>query len=72
MTTEADLKPCPCGKIPKNICIYGDAVQSKYAFAMGDCCNEWLIEFRNNYATDPEDIMLNAVFGWNATPRGNS
>lgn len=63
------LLPCPCGKVPTELHIYGDAHQSKWAMVMGDCCNEWLVEFKNHYETDPELIMDNARKAWNTVPR---
>ena len=67
---DRDLKPCPCGKVPTAL-ILDCQRQAKYGYAMGDCCNEWLIEFRNQYTTNSETTMARAVEGWNDTPRAS-
>lgn len=64
-----ELLPCPCGEIPANVRPIGDAVRAKYAEASGDCCGEWIIEFRNSYETDMAAICANAVRAWNDAPR---
>ena len=63
------LKPCPCGKTPLTIGIYADD-RSKWAFAYGDCCGAWNIEFRANYLRkgSPELTKL-AIDAWNEAPR---
>lgn len=63
------LKPCPCGKVPEELHLYGETHQAKWAMVMGSCCNEWLVEFKNHYATDPDVIMLNAIEAWNLAER---
>lgn len=69
MTTK--LKPCPCGQVPEKLAI-GEAGQgSKWALAYGDCCNEWMIEFRTRYEPlDSEACMQFAIEAWNNSPRG--
>jgi len=69
MTVE--LRRCPCGEVPTAIGInnYSDA---KYMFAVPNCCDEWLIEFRTNYhPADTEECLALAVEAWNNAPRGN-
>jgi len=64
------LKPCPCGKTPAELHL-DCPERCKWGYASGDCCNEWIVEFRNQYTTNPETSMLRAVERWNATPRGS-
>ena len=43
MTTQKDvLAPCPCGNVPKELCITSDAGQvGKWAYVRGNCCGMW-------------------------------
>lgn len=61
------LKPCPCGKTPDRLLI-NDENPQKWSFVCGDCCNEWHVEFRSNYAVD-DDLMYMAIESWNNIPR---
>lgn len=67
MTTE--LRPCPCGKVPTEIHI-NEGGSVKWAWASGNCCDEWHTEFRTFYTVEPDELMGYAVAGWNAAPRG--
>jgi hypothetical protein len=65
-----ELKPCPCGR-PTDALIITDAGQGgKYAMVAGNCCGEWMIEFRANYLNinSPECMAL-ALAAWNDSPR---
>jgi len=63
-----NLKPCPCGKIPDTLLIADNGV--KWAYAFGDCCNEWHIEFRTAYnLIDSKECMALAVTAWNLADR---
>ncbi len=62
-----ELQPCPCGKTPTELHV--DSAGVKWAFASGNCCNEWHIEFRNQYAQEYEQIHKLANEAWNRTPR---
>ena len=63
-----ELKSCPCGKTPTAINIYG--TDSKWKWVSGDCCGEWSIEFRTNYAKDGSSKLNNyAKEAWNDAPR---
>ena len=63
-----NLKPCPCGKIPNSLLIADNGV--KWAYAFGDCCNEWHIEFRTAYnPIDSDECMSLAVEAWNIANR---
>ena len=65
------LKPCPCGQIPDSLNIYDANQSGKYAFVQGNCCGEWLIEFRTDYEPlDSEKCMESAIQAWNDTSRG--
>lgn len=44
------LATCPCGKTPKELSVEDANQGGKWAFVSGDCCGEWKIEFRTNYA----------------------
>jgi hypothetical protein len=63
-----NLKPCPCGKIPDTLLIADNG--AKWAYAFGDCCNEWHIEFRTAYnPIDSKECMARAVTAWNLADR---
>lgn len=68
---DVKIAVCPCGKIPTAIGIYGDNQVQKWAFAVPDCCGEWMIEFRSNYL-HPESAECKelAIRAWNDAPRG--
>ena len=67
-----DLKPCPCGQTPKNLCIVPSADGSKWAYVYGGCCGDWNIEFRTNYnRLDSDECMKIAIEYWNDAERGN-
>ena len=67
------LNPCPCGKVPTELGIIDSVEGSKYAFAVGNCCGEWHIEFRANYKLpDSPECKALACEAWNAAPRGES
>lgn len=64
------LKPCPCGKIPEALIIVENGQGAKWAVASGDCCGEWMIEFRTHYnkfgSKECRDL---ANAAWNEAPR---
>lgn len=65
-----ELKPCPCGKTPNRLGISDGNQGGKYHFVAGDCCAEWMIEFRANYKPiESDECMALAVAAWNASPR---
>lgn len=66
------LKQCPCGKTPESLIIQAcDGNRNpKWAMVGGDCCDEWLVEYRNQYVDiDSDEAMLKAVAAWNDAPR---
>ena len=62
-----DLKPCPCGKIPRKLWVT-DSGSTKWALVCGDCCSEWHIEFRTHYESGDKFMTL-ATEAWNNAPR---
>lgn len=65
-----NLKPCPCGQIPKSVSIADNG--SKWAYVSGDCCGEWSVEFRTQYhRIDTDKCMALAVEAWNAAGRSS-
>ena len=70
----SELKTCPCGAVPERIAIHSEAgKQAKYAYASGSCCNEWSVEFRNDYAEiGGAESMAAAIEEWNMAKRGAS
>lgn len=66
----SNLEQCPCGRQPPKLLVDGSD-RAKWAYVTGDCCGEWHIEFRNQYAPIPSDESMQlAVDAWNAAPRG--
>lgn len=64
-----ELKPCPCGKTPKEVLIYGED-RDKWAFAYGDCCGDWHVEFRMHYLNvGSKEARKLAAEAWNEAPR---
>ena len=65
------LAPCPCGKVPERLIIVPNDGY-KHAFAVGECCGDWHIEFRTNYEKfDSPECMAFAQAAWNDAPRGD-
>lgn len=70
MADTNELKPCPCGKTPERLGISDGGQGGKYHFVAGDCCSEWMIEFRANYKPiESDECMALAVAAWNESPR---
>jgi len=67
----SELLPCPCGEIPTALNITDANQGSKWAFASGNCCGEWTIEFRTQYRPiDGREVKHLAYVAWNDSPRG--
>jgi hypothetical protein len=65
-----ELKPCPCGR-PLDALIIEPGQCSKYAYVYGNCCNEWMIEFRTEYKDiNSKECLELGTKAWNRTPRG--
>jgi hypothetical protein len=62
----SELKQCPCGQTPSFL--IPDTEGTKYAFASGDCCNDWFIEARINYMSGDEAQKLLRE-SWNSAGR---
>ena len=63
------LKKCPCGKTPTELGITD--WNSKWALVYGQCCGEWMVEFRTQYEdTGCAKCMEYATLAWNEAPRG--
>ena len=62
----SELKPCPCGETPKELHVYDGG---KWAYASGDCCDDWSVEFRTGYETNQTKLKALAAVAWNETPR---
>ncbi len=61
---------CPCGAIPLSLHIQ-EGPTLKHAFASGDCCNVWLVEFRTHkYEPHSAESMSLAIKAWNEEKRG--
>ena len=68
--SNVGLAACPCGNVPTELGITDANQGSKWAFVTGDCCGEWTIEFRTNYAAlDSDECKGLAVEAWNTAPR---
>jgi len=64
------IKPCPCGETPDGLCITDAGQGGKWANVAGNCCGEWMIEFRTQYfAQDSDECMKLAREAWNETKR---
>lgn len=67
----AELKPCPCGKVPERLSIMdGSTYRWRY---VGCPCDEWWIEASVRYAdrNDADAIYALCVDAWNAAPRSD-
>ncbi len=63
-----ELKPCPCGQTPESLGLADNG--AKWAYAYGDCCSEWHIEFRTQYhELDTDACMELAIEAWNESSR---
>ncbi|KPK74259.1 MAG: hypothetical protein AMJ84_00280 [Acidithiobacillales bacterium SM23_46] len=65
---QPPIKMCPCGQFPDGLLIEMPE-RAKYGRAMGSCCGDWSVEFRNNYTQDPQETLTRASKAWNDAPR---
>lgn len=66
----SNLKPCPCGRPIDDLFISHTNAGGKWAFVSGDCCGEWMIEFRANYLPlESDECKCLAREAWNNAPR---
>ena len=70
---NAGLAACPCGRIPTSLQLTYVDQGGKWVSATGDCCGEWSIEFRTQYAAlDSEECKKLATKAWNSAPRATN
>jgi hypothetical protein len=70
LRSNVGLAACPCGKTPQELSITDAGQGGKWANVSGNCCGEWMIEFRTNYENlDSDKCKALAVEAWNAAPR---
>lgn len=63
---QSGLERCPCGEVPDVVGVSDGG--GRWAYAVGDCCGEWEIEFRTHSA-DGAELQELAVLAWNSAPR---
>ena len=67
------LKTCPCGVSPNSLHIIEGDAGGKWGYASGGCCNDWSIEFRNDYSDiGSNESKAKAETAWNQTPRATT
>lgn len=66
-----NLKKCPCGKTPTKLIVEPqESTCGKWGYVSGDCCGEWMIEFRLDYHEyDSIEATERAMLSWNCAPR---
>jgi len=68
--TDSELKPCPCGQVPKRLLISCDHERPRWAMVAGNCCGEWNVEFRNGHELiNSDQSMRLAREAWNSAQR---
>jgi len=69
----SELKPCPCGRTPKELCVSDAGQGGKWANVSAmSCCGCWEVEFRTRYhGLDSGRCMEYAIEAWNEAPRGS-
>ena len=68
-----EIKPCPCGKTPTQLCLMDTGQGGKWAIAIGNCCDEWGVEFRTGYnPLDGDKCQTIAIEYWNDAPRSDN
>ncbi len=64
------LAPCPCGMPISELQITDSGEGGKWANVAGNCCGEWMIEFRTgNENLTSEKCLSLAIAAWNSAPR---
>lgn len=72
-----NLKPCPCGQTPTELCIEQGSTY-RWRYVSGGCCGFWNIEVKVNYgwlyaknlgANDEEEVKKICTSAWNNAPR---
>lgn len=68
--SDVGLAACPCGKPITELGISDAGQGGKWAWASGDCCGEWSIEFRTQYeGLDSDECKRLAREAWNNAQR---
>ena len=67
--TKPTKAPCPCGEVPEDLIIRVPQ-GSKYGTVAGQCCGDWVLEFKAGYPKSNEELSNQAEVAWNAAPRG--
>lgn len=62
---------CPCGEVPSDIMI-NLPQGAKYGTVAGNCCGDWVLEFKAGYPKNNDELVLAARTAWNEAPRGQS
>ncbi len=65
---KVPLTPCPCGAVPEGLLVELQP-RSKYGRVQGDCCGDWMIEFKAAFNEAPEQVALRAKAAWEAAQR---
>lgn len=64
------LNKCPCGEVPTGLHITDNGQGGKWATVSGNCCDNWMVEFRTEYRSlDSDGCMVLAAIAWNNSPR---
>jgi hypothetical protein len=59
---------CACGQVPAELAI-NLPTNSKYGHVAGNCCGDWILEFKAGYPKSNEHLVKIATDAWNAAPR---
>ena len=69
---DKELKPCPCGETPKDLCVTDAEQGGKWAIVSGLCCGDWEIEFCTDYyAIDSDEYKALGIEAWNEAKRAS-
>lgn len=63
------LAPCPCGEVPTELLI-NLPKNSKYGHVAGNCCADWILEFKAGYPKNDNHLIAVATMAWDRGPRG--
>jgi hypothetical protein len=60
---------CPCGQHPEDLMI-NLPQGAKYGQVAGNCCGDWILEFKAGYPKSNEHLVQIASQAWEDAPRG--
>jgi len=67
-----DLKPCPCGRTPKRLCVAPGSTY-RWLYVQGDCGCGWMLKARSTgYKATEESDYEAAVKEWNDMERSTN